>query len=87
MSTSDDTRSVDTRSLQSLALLMGAIQDQRDHLLNVLGTVQCVKAKADQADDEATAGALELLEQEVQRVVTGLEEPELLKAAAARGRP
>ena len=53
--------------LENLALLLAAVGEQRAHLLNVLGTVKCVKRAAD-VDDEVPelAGALELLEREVQ---------------------
>lgn len=81
------TTNVTTPPLENLTLLMGAVEDQRSRLLNVLGTVQCLKLAADRARHEEApefAGAVELLEEEVQRIVTALEEIELLKAAAAR---
>ena len=74
----------DTRPLENLAQLMGAVDDQRCRLLNVLGTLQCARTAADQGCSDEVSGALALLEEEIQRIVTGLEESPLLKVAAAR---
>jgi len=63
--------------------LLGAVEHQRLNLLNVLGMVQCMGLgmvnEADASAPEMSA-AFDLLELEIQRVLTGLEEDSLCQA-------
>ena len=65
--------------------LLQAVEDQRGRLLNVLGTVQCMKVAlrhdADTSEMPEFAGTVELLEDEIQRIVTALEGPAILRTA------
>jgi hypothetical protein len=63
--------------------LLDAVEDQRMNLLNVLGIVRSMSASfVDAAGDPAPeiCSAFALLEQEIQRVVAGLEEGALRNA-------
>ena len=56
--------------------LLDAVEDQRVNLLNVLGIVHCMSdTLGDAGEDRAPeiSAAFALLEQEIQRVITGLE--------------
>lgn len=67
--------------------LRQAVEEQRSKLINVLGAVQCMKvAIAHDTHREITVelqGAVELLEDEVQRIVTALDERSLLQPIEA----
>jgi len=72
--------------------LITAVEEQRSKLLNVLGTVQCMKVALrhdpDGSEMHEFSGAVELLEDEVQRIVTALEESSLRGALSDhRGTP
>jgi hypothetical protein len=63
--------------------LLDAVEDQRVNLLNVLGIVHCMSASfVDTAEDRTPeiSAAFALLEEEIQRVATGLEEVSLRAA-------
>jgi hypothetical protein len=56
-------------------VLLDAVEDQRLTLLNVLGIVHCMSDSF--VDEGEVSAAFALLEQEIQRVVAGLEEASL----------
>jgi hypothetical protein len=63
--------------------LLDAVEDQRVNLLNVLGIVHCMSANllgAGEAFAPEVSAAFALLEQQIQRVVAGLEEVTLRDA-------
>ena len=67
--------------------LLVAVEDQRVNLLNVLGIVHCMSDTfGDAGEDRAPeiSAAFALLEQEIQRVITGLEEVSLRDAISVR---
>lgn len=64
--------------------VFAAIETQRSRLINVMGVVQCMRLAcraAGQEGPEEIESALELLGDEIQRVVTALEGPQLERAA------
>ena len=58
--------------------LMTAVQEQRSKLINVLGVVQCMQIAVRSSKRPAELeGAVELLEEELQRILNGLDPVEL----------
>ena len=58
----------------SLELLIAGIQEQKTKLINVLGVVQCMQSAVREEEPPLELeGAVELLGEEVQRVINGLE--------------
>jgi hypothetical protein len=67
----------------SVNRLMEAVQDQRSKLINVLGVVQCMQiAVRSSHPPKELEGAVELLEEEVQRILDGLDPMTLEKVEA-----
>jgi hypothetical protein len=54
--------------------LITAVQQQRTKLINVLGAVQCMQMAVRHKPPMELEGAIELLGEEVQRIINGLEE-------------
>jgi hypothetical protein len=62
------------------------VDDERERLLNVLGSLRCIvqAVQSDAAPDEGEiAGAVDLIADQVQRVLDSLEEEALLRTARA----
>jgi len=60
-----------------LQTLLDAVEDQRINLVNVLGIVHSMSADAAEDSAPEISEALDLLEQEIQRVVAGLKQASL----------
>ena len=60
--------------------LLKAVDDQRSRLLNVLGAVQCMKVAVREQPPKELEGAVQLLEEELQRILEGLDEFSLRRA-------
>lgn len=60
--------------------LLGAVEEQRSRLINVLGAVQCMRVAVRTEPPAELEGAIALLEDELQRIYTGLEETMLARA-------
>ena len=54
--------------------LIAGIQEQRTKLINVLGAVQCMRIAVRHEPPRELEGPIELLEQELQRILGKLEE-------------
>lgn len=84
MATRKDTAPAGAESPSSEFLLLERVEDQRDKLLNVLGSLRCI-AQAVQSDaapdDGEFAGAIELTADELQRVLDALERQRLTESA------
>jgi len=57
-----------------LQTLLDAVEDQRMNLMNVLGIIHSMSADAAEGSAPEISEALDLLEQEIQRVVAGLKQ-------------
>lgn len=80
-----DTHDAPVRSIE-ISHILEAVEDQRSKLLNVLGGIQCVRVATRhglpyEAETPELEGAIDLLHDEVQRIVTALEDSELRRAA------
>jgi hypothetical protein len=64
--------------------LMEVVQEQRSKLLNVLGAVQCMQVAVRHEPPKELEGAIELLEEELQRILEGLDQFTLYRALADR---
>jgi hypothetical protein len=53
--------------------LIREVQEQRSKLLNVLGAVQCMQIAVRHEPPPEIEGAVELLEEEIQRICDGLD--------------
>ena len=54
--------------------LITAVQEQRTKLINVIGAVQCMRVAVRHEPPRELEGAIELLENELQRILDRLEE-------------
>lgn len=68
-------------SAATQASILQTVEEQRTLLINVVSTVRCLKFSAEAGE---LAGALALVELELERILEGLEGP-ILKRAAASG--
>lgn len=74
--------SADTTTPADTAAILKAVEEQRRPLINVVSTVRCLKFSEEAGE---LAGALQLVEQELERVLKALEGPSLERAAGGGG--
>lgn len=68
------------------AAILHAVEEQRRRLINAIATAECLKLAC--RDREAPGdidGALELLQDELQRILNALEQPALISASSEVG--
>ena len=63
--------------------LITAVQEQRTKLINVIGAVQCMRIAVRHKPPMELEGAVELLEDELQRILNALDPVELERALPA----
>ena len=64
--------------------LIAGVQEQRTKLINVIGAVQCMRIAVRHEPPRELEGAIELLEEELQRILDRLEEVSVRRVISDR---